>query len=110
MADPYPSVPQRVGTEPVASFGTQVDRAESGKPRLRTFYSQAWTEFLVKHECSQAEMQSVMDHYLAWWSQPFVFTFQGDAANYTVRWAEIPKTQVLDGDYLWAVEARLIVV
>lgn len=110
MADPYPSVPQKEGTIKEPSFGTVVDRAESGKPRIRTFYSQEWGTFRVQHECSKAQMQSVMDHYEAWSAESFTFTYQGDGANYTVRYADIPKTQVIDGDYLWNVESVLVVI
>ena len=110
MADPYPSIPQRLDTDRVGSYDTTVDRAESGKPRFRTFFSKEWVVFVARHECTKAEMQSILDHYYAWGNESFQFTYAGDGVPYTVRYAEIPRTQVLDGDYLWRVEATLIVL
>jgi hypothetical protein len=110
MADPYPSIPQTVATQLQGSFGTQVDRAESGRPRFRTFHSQEWKVFTVRHECNKAEMLEIVDHYLAFPMESFTFVYAGDGVSYTVRWANHPVTQVLDGDWLWSVESPLIVV
>jgi hypothetical protein len=111
MADPYPVIPQRVDTRRASTFGTVVDRAESGRPRLRTFHSQDWLVFTVTHECTKVQMQSILDHYmLGATTETFNFTYAGDGVTYVVRYADIPKAQPVIGDWDWRVEATLVVV
>ena len=110
MADPYPSVAQRIGTQKDSTYSTTMDRAESGKPRLRTFHSQAWAIFRVVHECSKAEMQSILNHYNASRGQSFSFTYTADGEVYTVRYAALPTSRVIEGDFMWVVESLLLQV
>lgn len=110
MAD-YPSYPQLVGSTKEAGYGTTVDRAESGRPRFRTFHSQAWAVFKILHEVnSKAEMQALLDHYTANKLLSFSFTYAADGQTYTVRYGSLPKTKAVEGDFRWTIESTLVVI
>ena len=112
MAD-YPSytlVPQVLGSTREPNDGTEVDRAESGRPRFRTMYSQTWSIFKIVHDCDATQFGLVTTHYLAHQFVSFTLTWAGDATNYTVRYANHPKAIPTEGNDRWKVESLLVQV
>jgi hypothetical protein len=108
MADPYPSVPQKVGTVREATAGTEVDLAVSGKPRLRSFYSKQWAMFRVIHECTEAEKDDLLEHFQLYADDSFLFTYSADEVAYTVKYGSAPQERPIEGTYLWVVESTLV--
>ena len=108
MAD-YPSIMQVFGTEVIPSDGTVTDRAVSGKPRLRTYYTQVQNRIKVVHDLDDTDMDTLNSHYDADRLNNFSFTFDGDAAVYNVRYMAPPRAKPKKG-MRWAVTVSLIVV
>ena len=106
----YPSVPQVVGSIREPTFGTQVDRAESGRPRIRSMYSQVWSVFKVVHDCTDTEYDSIMSHYASHQSVSFTLTWVAEATGYTVMYANSPRGTPIEGDFRWKVETLLVQV
>jgi hypothetical protein len=106
----YPSIPQLIGTIKDTQEGTVVDRAVSGKPRFRTFYSQPWTTFRVLHEVDTTDKSTLEAHYLAHRRSTFSFTYAGDSSLYTCRYAEYPQIVAIEGDARWKIQTVLVVV
>lgn len=106
----YPSVAQVVGSMKDTNSGTIVDRAVSGKPRFRSYYSQDWAVFTVMHDCTGTEKDSILSHYATDAFNSFSFTWSGDSTAYTVRYANHPKVKPKDGDERWSVVSTLIEV
>ena len=106
----YPTLRQSSGSVKEISHGTQVDRMESGKPRLRTLYSQTWSSFKLVHECNTTEKDSILSHYAGDKLNSFSMTFQGDSTAYTVRYVNKPLARPITGNYEWLVEVMLVQV
>lgn len=106
----YPSVVQIIGSERIIDDGTEVERSESGKPRLRSYYSQTRYEFVVQHECINTDKDALLAHYAAHKQLAFDFTYQGDNQVYSVRYGRAPQEVPVEGNYRWRVVNRLIVV
>lgn len=104
----YPTVTQLIGSVKDTLTGTEVDRAESGKPRFRTFYSQEWDVFNVLHECYIEDRDAIEDHYREHRFSEFGFVFAGDGVEYLCRYADKPKFVPIEGDQRWRVQAVLI--
>ncbi len=104
----YPTVNQLIGTVKETTTGTEVDRAESGKPRFRTFYSQEWDVFNVLHEVYSEDLDAIEDHYRLHKFSEFGFVFAGDGVEYLCRYAEKPRTQAIEGDQRWRVQTVLV--
>lgn len=109
MAD-YPSVPQQVGSERQATFNTTLDQAESGRPRLRTFYSKVWGVWKIVHRCTPTEKNTILSHYADHKLVSFNFVFAGDGLTYVVEYGDIPQIQLSDDNFLWDVETHLVEV
>ncbi len=108
MAD-YPTILQAIGTEARGADGTVVDRAVSGKPRLRTYFTQTWYEVKVVHDLDDTDMDTLNAHYAADKYNAFAFTFKGDDTIYTCRYGAKPRAKPIKGSR-WLVTVRLIVV
>jgi hypothetical protein len=106
----YPSVPQVVGSTEDRMDGTVVDRAVSGKPRLRSYYSQTWRAFTIVHDCSQSEKDSIVSFYEANKTASFYMTWQGDGQSYLCRFTGSPQCTPTQGDFRWTVKSMLIAV
>jgi hypothetical protein len=106
----YPTYKQQYGSTRESTSGTQVDRAESGKARFRSFYPGQYHTFRIVHECTTAEKNAILAHYGSNHSNSFSFNFAGDGANYTVRYVEIPKATAVTGNIEWVVETLLVTV
>ena len=109
MAD-YPSLPQLVGSQKIDDDGTVLDLAESGKPRLRQYYTQVRTQFTILHEVDGPDKNSIVSHYDGDKANVFNFTFKGDNVVYTVRYMGVPQTTPIAGTDRWRVQSKLIVV
>jgi len=109
MAD-YPTVLIQVfGTEVIGKDGTVTDLAVSGKPRLRSYYTQVRNKIKVIHDLDQTEMDTLNAHYAADRLNAFLFTFDGDGTQYTVRYQSPPRSKPQVG-VRWKVTVSLIVV
>lgn len=109
MAD-YPSFPQLIGSQKIDDDGTVLDLAESGKPRLRQYYTQVRTQFKILHEVDGPDKDTIVSHYDGDKANVFNFTFKGDNTVYTVRYLGVPQTIPVAGTDRWRVETSLIVV
>lgn len=109
MAD-YPTYPQLVTSKRVSDDGTIVERSESGKPRLRSYYTTVRYAFQVDHEVDSTEKDAILSHYAGDRTNVFSFTWKGDSQSYNVRYAGPPMEQVLPGADRWKVTVYLIVV
>jgi hypothetical protein len=106
----YPTLRQSIGSRRDDLRGTESDRAESGKLRQRTRFSQTWYEFYLVHECNATERDTILNHYLAHIGVSFTLVFQGDNASYTVQYANRPVARLADNNSDWSVETRLVTV
>lgn len=109
MAD-YPSLPQVIGSERQDDDGTVLDLAESGKPRLRQYYTQVRTSFRILHDVDGVDKDAIIAHYNVDKANVFNFTFKGDGVTYTCRYLGVPQTTPVAGVDRWRVQTRLIVV
>lgn len=109
MAD-YPNLPQIVGSQKIDDDGTVLDLAESGKPRLRQYYTQVRTSFNILHDVDGTDKDSIVSHYAGDKANVFNFTFKGDQVTYSVRYLGVPQTTPVAGTDRWRVQTRLIVV
>lgn len=109
MAD-YPTLPQVMGSKRISNDGTVFDRAESGKPRLRQYFTQVRREFIVLHDLDGVDKDTILSHYDGDKENVFNFTFKGDAVVYTVRYLGVPNETPVPGTDRWSVQTKLVVV
>lgn len=106
----YPDLTQVVNSTENPDDGTQLARAESGKPRLQTYYSRTWRTFRVVHDLSDADKQVLMDFYVQHKYDVNAFTWHGDGQTYSVRFAGHPEPIPIAGDRRWRVQVTLVEV
>ena len=109
MAD-YPTIPQIIGSVRSSDDGTVVDFAESGKPRLRQYFTQVRRQFTVMHDVDGPDKDLVLTHYDGDKANVFNFTFKGDGLVYTCRYMGVPNEVPTAGVDRWTVTTKLIVV
>jgi len=109
MAD-YPTFPQVIGSKRVSDDGTILDLSESGKPRLRQYYTQVRRTFDVIHDVDGPDKDTILSHYDGDKANVFNFTFKGDAVVYTVRYNGVPVETPVAGTDRWRVNTKLVVV
>lgn len=109
MAD-YPDIPQIIGSTRTSDDGTVVDYAESGKPRLRQYYTQVRRQFIVMHDIDGPDKDTILAHYDGDKENVFNFTFKGDNVVYTCRYMGVPNETPVPGVDRWKVTTNLIVV
>ncbi len=109
MAD-YPTIPQVIGTKRLSDDGTILDIAESGKPRLRQYYTEVRRTFTVLHDVDGPDKDTVLSHYDGDKANVFNFTFKGDSVVYPVRYAGVPNETPVAGVDRWRVTTNLVVV
>lgn len=109
MAD-YPNIPQVIGTTRFSDDGTVVDYAESGKPRLRQYFTQVRSQFTVIHDVDGPDKDAVLSHYDGDKANVFNFTFKGDNVTYTCRYMGVPNEVPVAGVDRWRVTSKLVVV
>lgn len=109
MAD-YPDIPQVIGTTRLSDDGTVVDYAESGKPRLRQYFTQVRSQFTVLHDVDGPDKDLVLAHYDGDKANVFNFTFKGDDVTYTCRYMGVPNEVPVAGVDRWRVTSKLVVV
>lgn len=103
----YVTLPQVYGSTKEVTKNTTPDRAESGKIRLRTFYSQSWAVFKLVHYCTTAEKDSILNHYASNSTASFSMTYQAEGQGYTVRYMGYPQVKHVAGNLEWVVEVSL---
>lgn len=106
----YVTQKQLYGSTKEVSRGTAADRAESGKVRLRSFYSQSWAAFKLVHYCTTAEKDAILSHYNSNATLSFDMTYQADGQTYTVRYLSRPRIKQAEGTFEWHVEVQLVQV
>jgi hypothetical protein len=109
MAD-YPNIPQVIGSAATSEDGTVIDFAESGKPRLRQYYTQVRRQFTVIHDVDGPDKDTILAHYDGDKANVFNFTFKGDGVVYTCRYMNVPNEVPVAGTDRWRVTTKLIVV
>lgn len=105
----YPSVVQAYGTTIKSDAGTIVERAVSGKPRLRSYYTQVRDEITVIHDLDDTDKAAIESHYAGDADNAFVFTYAADSTQYTVRYAQAPQYRPIPANR-WQVRVDLVVV
>ena len=110
MAD-YPSVVQAYGTLVRGQDGTVVERAVSGKPRFRSYYTLVRDTIGVVHDLDETDRDLIEAHYATDRLLAFVFNFDGTTTptQYTVRYASPPQYRPIPGNR-WQVKVSLVVV
>ena len=106
----YPDLPQVIGTKRVSNDGTVLDMAESGKPRLRQYFTQVRRQFNVLHDLDGPDKDTILSHYDGDKANVFNFTFKGDDVVYTVRYMGVPNETPVAGTDRWRVNTKLVVV
>lgn len=106
----YPDLPQVIGSTKTDDDGRVLDFAESGKPRLRQYYTQVRTQFDILHDVDGTDKDTIVAHYDGDSANVFNFTFKGDGQTYSVRYLGVPQTTPVAGTDRWRVQTRLIVV
>lgn len=109
MAD-YPDLPQIIGSTRKSDDGTVLDLAESGKPRLRQYFTQVRRSFDILHDIDGTDKDTILAHYDGDKANVFNFTFKGDGVVYTVRYLGVPNDTPVAGTDRWRVTTNLIVV
>jgi hypothetical protein len=104
----YPSFIALVGSRQIDDDGLRVDRAESGKPRFQSFYSQTWRAFDVQHELDNTEKATLEAFYNANKYVTFTFRWDGDGVVYTCRFAGHPEFNPSQGGY-WLARVPMLV-
>ena len=104
----YPSVLQLYGSSVSSTDGTVVERAVSGKPRFRSYYTQVWDTITVMHNLDDTDKALIVAHYAADKLNSFSFTFAA-GGTYTVRYKNTPQYKPIKGSR-WQVTVDLIVV
>jgi hypothetical protein len=106
----YPTFPQVIGSVRTSDDGTVVDFAESGKPRLRQYFTQVRRRFTVLHDIDGPDKDAILAHYDGDKENVFNFTFKGDDVVYTCRYISVPADVPVAGTDRWRVTTQLIVV
>ena len=109
MAD-YPTLPQVMGSKRFSDDGTVMDQAESGKPRLRQYFTQVRRTFDILHDVDGTDKDTILAHYDGDKANVFNFTFKGDNVTYTVRYTGVPNETPVAGADRWRVQTFLVVV
>lgn len=99
----YPNVVQVLPSRTIADEGTVVDRAVSGKPRFRSYYSKTRISWEVVHECENTDRDLLWQFYQDNKFVSFTFTWAGDGQTYEVRFTAPPQEQPIEGNLRWRV-------
>lgn len=109
MAD-YPNIPQVIGSQFVGDDGTVLERAVSGRPRLRSFYTQPRFLGQVMHDVDDPEKLLVENHYNTHRGVPFNVLFRGDGRTYQCYYVGMPEFVPLPGVGRWRILTKLVQV
>ena len=91
MAD-YVDYPQVIQSKIVSRRGTVVERAVSGKPRIRSYWPKTLREFTVVHDITPDEKDDLENYYETQAFNVFTFNWLGDGppVMYDVRFVAPP--------------------
>ena len=87
----YPNFRQLLGTRLTPDAGIRLNRAVSGKPRLRTRYSQVWNEGIIIHELNQADLDTLNAFYETNKNIAFTFVYAADLQTHTLQFTTCPS-------------------
>lgn len=105
----YPDVTQVIGTQMMAEDGTVLERAVSGKPRLRSYFVDVQQVAQIVHDCDGPDKDAIWSHYNAHRGVPFQFLYHGDGQLYTVLYLAPPERVPVPGTDRWRVTSNLLV-
>lgn len=95
----YPSFQQIIGSEITFLDGKVVNRSVSGKPRIRSYYSETRRDIRVVHDLNQSDANTVMTFYDNNRDIVFDVLFQADGVTYTCYFAGVPRIRPTGGGY-----------
>lgn len=95
----YPNFHQLLGTKLTGDGGQDIARAVSGRPRIRTRYSQVWHGGVIIHELNETDVQTLVDFYNDNAMIPFTFVYARDGVTYTLQFAQYPEIIPKGGGY-----------
>lgn len=95
----YPNFHQLVGTALIGDGGEEMARSVSGRPRIRTRFSQVWHVANIVHELDQADVETLKTFYEENKMIPFTFVYALDGQTYTLSFAQYPEIVPKGGGY-----------
>lgn len=107
MAD-YPAIPyDRNRSDFRALSGNELDRADDGTPRIRSFYAAEQFELTIVHPMiSVTERDQILAFYSANKGQYVTFSRVSDSQQFSVLIIERPTDKHVSGPY-WDVTVRM---
>ncbi len=109
MAD-YPNVIQVFRSVRKPDDGTVLEKSDSGKPRLRSFFTQVRYTFLIIHDLDGTDKDLILAHYATDFDSTFNFTFKADDSVHSCRYTSPPAEEPIPGTDRWKVTTNLVVV
>jgi len=105
----YPSYPILIGSRPDRENGIQDDFSQAGSQHSRTFHSQQYYRFPIRHKLTQAEFDSLIATYDAGPRDTYTLTFYdvSPAVTYSVKFLEPPQITDNIGNGRFLVEVLL---
>ena len=100
---------QAYGSMVTGSDGTIVERAVSGKARLRSYYTQVRDVIKMTHDLDDTDKALIEAHYATDKVLAFTITLNADGSMYTVRYAAAPIYRPIPGNR-WQVTVNLVAV
>lgn len=106
----YPDITQIYGTQKISDDGTVVEKSDSGKPRLRSYFTKVRYSFTVLHDVDGPDKDLVIAHFGTDQYLTFNFTFKADDTVHSCRYARSPLEVPIPGTDRWKVSVSLVVV
>ena len=104
--DTFPDLLQLVGSSVNEDDGFQISRAVSGRPKIRSYFTQMVRKFNIRFELDDTDKVTLEDFYLAHKMVAFYFLWKADQITYIVQFTESPQYQYLQGGY-WVISVDM---
>lgn len=99
----YPSFPQLVGSTHTPFDDLQIDRSIDGTAYARAFYAARKDRFVLHHDLTLAQRDTLLAFYDANRAIPFDLLWTGDGTTYTnCLFNDLPKFSYLGKGYVHA--------
>lgn len=108
MSTPYPDLPQLIGSEIAGDDGTTVERAVSGKVRMRSLYVDVQLIATILHEVDGPDKELVMAHYAANRGEVFPLLYRADGLTYQLMYTGMPRCIPVAGTDRWSITSSLV--
>lgn len=105
----FPSMIQMYGSGYSSDEGFRVSRSESGKPKIRSYYTGTVKSFVMQFYITPAEKTTLESFYTTNKKIPFDFVFAGDGITYSCRFIDAIQYKPSAGDR-WDVQVKMEVV